>query len=238
MFRHLTAVALVVSTTLSAPVFASAKTAPPSTSTEGRPQFPSFSDIQNGDRWADLARILGNSGIAEPEWAELSDAQKAGLLNMYAKLQHVTVDGESVVKSVESVSTIRPERLFTVVRPDLLDRVSRDSATFHVASPLLHKGERGWKTITSYKTKDSEGNLELTFARDMDGRLVADIDIDNHLGFLHGFDVIKHIVTRTETNPYEIRRILISRQAIDPGYEVRSIAASTAPEPQSHGGTE
>jgi len=227
MFRHLTAVALVVSTILSAPVLASAKTAAPSTSTEARPQFPSFSDIQNGDRWADLARILGNSRIGEPEWADLSDEQKAGLLNMYAKLQHVTVDGEPVVKSVESVSTIRPDRLFTVVRPDLLERVKRDGATFHVASPLLHKGERGWKMITSYKTKDSEGNLELTFARDMEGRLVADIDIDNHLGFLHGFDVVKHMISGKETNPYEIRRILVSKQAIDPGYEMVSAIGTT-----------
>jgi hypothetical protein len=107
------------------------------------------------------------------------------------------------------------------VRGDLMDQVSQDQATFHEACPLLHTGEPGWKMINSYKTKDAVGNLELTFARDAQGRLVADIDIDNHLGFLHGFDVIKHVVSGKETNPYEIRQILVSRQSIDPGYEMQ-----------------
>ena len=188
---------------------------------KSRPQFPSFEVVQTEERWSDLARILSNSGIGAAEWETLSDEQKAGLLNIYAKLQNTIVDGEPAVKSVESVSTIHPERIYTLVRPDLMDRVSHDQAMFHEACPLLHTGEAGWKMINSYKTKDPMGNLELTFARDAQGQLVADIDIDNHLGFLHGFDVIKHMVTGEETNPYEIRQILVSKQSIDPGYEMQ-----------------
>jgi hypothetical protein len=187
---------------------------------KSRAQFPSFESVQTEERWHDLARILSNSGTGAAEWEALSDEQKAGVLNLYAKLQHTIVDGESVVKSVETISSIRPERIYTSVRSDLIDRVSHDEATFHVACPLLHTGEPGWKMINSYKTKDPMGNLELTFARDAEGRLVADIDIDDHLGFLHGFDVIKHLVSGHETNPYEIRRILVTKQSIDPGYEM------------------
>jgi hypothetical protein len=222
MFSNLTALVLVVLTaTPAASAFAKTDSAQHTAPTRAsHPQFPSFEDVQTLDRWSDLARIMGNSGIGKAEWDALSDEQKAGLLNIYAKLQNVVVDGEPVVKSVESVSTIRPERIYTVVRADLMDRVSRDKGTFHEACPLLHTGERGWKMINSYKTKDPMGNLELTFARDAGGRLVTDIDIDNHLGFLHGFDVIKHVVTGKETDPYEIRRILITKQSMDPGYEM------------------
>jgi hypothetical protein len=222
MLSNLTALVLVVATTVpAADALAKPRPGQQTTSIRGaQPQFPSFEEVQTVERWGDLARIMGNSGIGEAEWDALSDEQKAGLLNIYAKLQNVVVDGEPVVKSVESVSTIHPERIYTVVRADLMDRVSRDSATFHEACPLLHTGERGWKMIDSYKTKDPMGNLELTFARDTEGRLVADIDIDNHLGLLHGFDVVKHVVTGKETNPYEIRDILVTKQAIDPGYEL------------------
>lgn len=190
------------------------------------PQFPSFEVVQTDERWSDLARILSNSGIGAAEWQALSDEQKAGVLNIYAKLQNTIVDGEPAVKSVESISSIRPERIYTTVRADLMDRIRQDDATFHEACPLLHTGEAGWKMITSYKTKDPMGNLELTFARDEKGQLVADIDIDNHLGFLHGFDVIKHVVSGKETNPYEIRQILVTRQSIDPGYELVAVDAA------------
>jgi hypothetical protein len=225
MFSNLTALVLVVATSVPA-ASAFAKSHPAQQTTSNRAahtQFPSFEDVRTLDRWSDLARIMDNSGIGEAEWETLSEEQKAGLLNIYAKLQSVVVDGESLVKSVESVSSIHPERIYTVVRADLMDRVSRDAATFHEACPLLHTGERGWKLIDSYKTKDAMGNLELTFARDAEGRLVADIDIDNHLGFLHGFDVIKHVVTGKETNPYEIREILVTKQSIDPGYELVTV---------------
>ena len=90
---------------------------------------------------------------------------------------------------------------------------------------LLHGGEPGWTMIGSFKTSDATGNLQLTFARDRAGQLVADIDIDDHLGIRHMWDVLKHIVTGTETNPYEIHDILADAQKVDPGYELVPAAA-------------
>lgn len=195
-----------------------------------QPHFPSFHQMETGARWTDLMRILRNSAIGEAQWNDFSAEQKAGLLNFYAKLQREVVDGEPIVKSVERISTFRPDRLFAAVRQDLFDRVSRATATFHSACSLLHTGERGWTMIGSFKTNDPTGNLELTFARDADGRLVADIDIDDHLGALHGWDVITHTLTGVETNPYEIHEVLLRAQALDPGYDLvpREVALSAA----------
>jgi len=72
----------------------------------------------------------------------------------------------------------------------------------------------------SFKTNDEQGNLQLTFAYDAEDRLVADIDIDDHSGIRHAWDVLKHIVTRTETDPFDIHEILIATQNLDPGYEL------------------
>jgi hypothetical protein len=46
----------------------------------------------------------------------------------------------------------------------------------------------------------------------------ADIDIDDAAGLEHAFQVIGHLITDGDTNPYDIHEILVYRQLLDPGY--------------------
>ena len=69
----------------------------------------------------------------------------------------------------------------------------------------------------SFKTCECVGNLELTFARNAEGVLLVDADIDLHQGAAHATDVLNHMVTGVDIHPYHIGRVLL-RHGIDPGY--------------------
>jgi hypothetical protein len=58
----------------------------------------------------------------------------------------------------------------------------------------------------------------LTFVADGDNNFLADIDIDDHQGIQHAFDVLQHAVSGKDTNPFDIHEILIFFQSLDPGY--------------------
>lgn len=70
------------------------------------------------------------------------------------------------------------------------------------------------------RSLDAAGNLQLTFARNVQGDLKADIDIDDHQGTEHAADVLKHKITSKDTHPYDIHEILIYFQGLDPGYQL------------------
>ena len=58
----------------------------------------------------------------------------------------------------------------------------------------------------------------MTLATDGHNNFLADIDIDDHQGVQHAFDVLQHAVTGKDTNPFDIHEILIFFQNLDPGY--------------------
>ena len=187
--------------------------------------FPTFTGIKTETRWTDLWRILRDSGVdTAAKWKGLVDLQKAGLFNVFAKAQQVIAgNGKRVADFVARVTVFKPERIFAEVETNLLALARFNSATFHSVPGTLHEFPKGWKLVEpdgSFKTHDKAGNLQITFARNGDGGLMADIDIDDHQGIAHAADVLKHKITGKDTHPFDIHQILIFFQGVDPGYEV------------------
>ncbi len=153
-----------------------------------------------------------------PPVTELADLQKAGLLNIYAKLNSI-----GLAESLESIEQVEPARIFARVDENLLDQVRESQDLFSPASGISHSFPKPWKrieTLGSFKTRERQGNLQITFAATSDTQLLADIDIDDNQGVAHAFDVIGHAITGADTHPYNIHQILLSLQGINPGYEL------------------
>jgi hypothetical protein len=189
---------------------------------EVTPQFPAFADIQRQPGWAGLARLLGNSNISTDQaWNGLEDQPKAGLLNLYCKMNATQLaGGRPVTDFVQKVEQFLPARIFARVDPNLINLVRGATQIFHTVPGALHSFEPPWQPTVpdnSWKTFDSAGNIQLTFATD-GTNFLADIDIDDHQGVQHAFDVIKHTITGKDTHPYDIHEILIFFQHLDPGY--------------------
>src|SRR5262249_9391920 len=68
---------------------------------------------------------------------------------------------------------------------------------FHSVSAALHDPMPGYHIVSSFKTFDHYGNLQLTFQRrgDTGADYAADIDIDDAQGIEHAFQVIRNSVT-------------------------------------------
>ena len=98
----------------------------------------------------------------------------------------------------------------------------RDSQQiFHSVSGISHSFNKPWRRIErdgSFKTRDRQANLQLTFATNSDGQLLVDMDIDDNQGVAHAFDVIGHSLSGADTHPYNIQQILLALQGIDTGY--------------------
>jgi len=149
-------------------------------------------------------------------YADLTDLQKAGLLNLYAKASAI-----GIADRIETVMEVRPARVFAIVKDDLLDWVRDATDLFHEASGISHTFARPWRRIESrgsFKTRERQANLQLTFATNSDGQLLVDMDLDDNQGVAHAFDVIGHALTGADTHPYNIHQILVALQGIDPGY--------------------
>jgi len=187
-----------------------------------KPTFPEFAQIRSGNEWSELWRVLQASGIGtEAAWDGLDDLQKAGLFNLYAKMQREVVEGgRPVVQFIDRITKFLSARIFAAVQTPLHDLVSQFSKGFHSVSGALHDLGEGWNLVDSYKTYDSAGNLQLTFGKNDAGAFMADIDIDDHQGIEHAADVLKHTITGKDTHPYDIHEILIYFQHVDPGYQL------------------
>ncbi len=190
---------------------------------EVTPQFPAFTDIQGQARWVALARLLRDSNISSAEaWNGLNNEPRGGLLNLYCKMNATQLAGERPVTDfVQKVERFLPARIFTRVDPNLINLVRGAAQTFHAVPGALHSFDPPWQPTVpdnSWKTFDPAGNIQLTFATDGNNNFLADIDIDDHQGIQHAFDVIQHKVTGKDTHPYDIHEILIFFQHLDPGY--------------------
>jgi hypothetical protein len=190
--------------------------------------FPTFTDLRTEGRWSDLLTLLKKSGIdSAATWEALGPLRRAGLLNLYAKLQRETLESNAPIfgflDRVVKPDDFRQDRMFALVRHDLLSEV-RGHARFRAVSGALHVFDPPWAAVDpdgSYKTKDRAGNLQITFAaRDGHDGHFADIDIDDHAGIRHAADVLKHRIADRDTHPYDIHNILLYFQNCDPGYEL------------------
>jgi hypothetical protein len=157
-------------------------------------------------------------------YQSLDDVRKAGLLNIYAKMQHTTFkmpEPRNVFSYVTSLTRLRGDRFFAKVQKELRDEVKNSVAAnlFDVQPGGMHTPPPGYVLVDSYKTLDPYGNLQLTFfSHPATLDFIADVDIDDARGIEHIFQVIDHIVTGNQTNPYDIHEILVGYQKIDPNY--------------------
>jgi hypothetical protein len=194
--------------------------------TRATPTFPTFTELRTAPRWKDLLGLLKKSGIdSAAKWEELGPLRRAGLLNLYAKLQRETLQANAPIfgflDRVVRPEDFRQDRMFVLVRNELLAAV-RQHTGFRSVSGALHVFDPPWRAVDpdgSYKTRDRAGNLQITFAaQDAHVGHFADIDIDDHAGIRHAADVLKHRIADRDTHPYDIHNILLYFQGCDPGY--------------------
>ncbi len=200
---------------------------------QARPVFPTFEQLRN--LLPDLSAILQSPNRSSAaQWFNAdwwndpnNNQQKGGLLNIYAKSKNTQfADNSNVMGYVKEIWGVLPARLFEIVDVKLHDLANSSPQEFHSVSGALHQFRPGWHLVDSYKTFDSNGNLQLTFAQDdsgeflAQGKMMSDTDIDDHQGIQHAFDVIKHTLAGGDSNPYDIHEILMFFQQIDPGYRL------------------
>jgi hypothetical protein len=101
---------------------------------------------------------------------------------------------------------------------------------FHPVPDTLHDPLPGYNKVSSFKTFDHYGNLQLTFQRrgDTGNEYAADIDIDDGQGIEHIFQVVRNSVAGP-TNPYNIHDILLQQKLpVNLNYEFVFATVGTA----------
>ncbi len=187
---------------------------------KARPRFPSFVTLQTKPVFDDLSRVWRDSGLGAVEYDQLSPARKATLLNLHAKMRHQVVSPERDVFSfVRRFLRVEEERVFCRADSDLLPLTRQNVEGFRFVPGILHGGfSEGFQRVASFKTQESVGNLQLTFATSQAGELEVDADLDDHAGIAHAFDVVRHQLTGDKTDPFDIHEVLVHFHKIDPGY--------------------
>lgn len=189
-------------------------------------EFPSHDALPD-----DLKKVLEDSkveGYEEKQGADLfqvlDNFRKAGLLNLYWKMQRTSFqNGRNVFSYASSLKRARGDRIFVTVQKDLRDEVKNSISyrLFHEVSGALHTPPPEYSTVDSFKTRDKYGNLQLTFfAKASTLEFLVDADIDDAQGVEHVFQVVGHSITGGKTHPYDIHEILTQHQGIDPGYRL------------------
>lgn len=180
--------------------------------------FPEYATVHE-----DLRRVLeqsaidGIAGSGQTIYAALTNTQKAGLFNLFAKMSGVRLDdGRTVWQCVDSVYGVRGDRIFVDVQCDLLDAVRAAAAAgrFRDVPSKLHEPPPGFDHAGSFKTGERQGNLQLTFFASRVQPVVfkVDADIDDAAGLGHTFQVLRNFITQGATHPYDIHQILVFRQ--------------------------
>jgi hypothetical protein len=180
---------------------------------------------------ADLRRVLESSAVEGDEdkggadlYGALDDIQKAGMLNIYAKMKATKVANDCDVFSyVTEFTRIRGGRFFAKVAKELWDAIKNSIPTnlFHEVSGALHAPPPGFVLVDSFKSLDLYGSLQLTFFTHPEtSELLIEGDIDDAQGVEHIFQVLRPILAGKDTNPYDVHEILLEYQKIDPGYKL------------------
>ena len=201
-------------------------------------QFPKYAKLP-----IQLRRVLDRSTLegATPStssgaslYDNLSPIQRAGLLNLFAKMDSFGFDeNHTVWSAVDRLYRIRPDRVFADVDVALRDRVKAEviEQRFREVSGKLHAPPPGFAFAGSFKTDDRYGNLQLSFFSSAQLTLrptdqtppiafKVDADIDDAAGLGHAFQVLRNFVTDGTTHPYDIHQILTFRQEIAPLYDL------------------
>lgn len=188
--------------------------------------FPAYADVPPDLRVVlEQSTVEGLAGSGEAVYAGLTDMQRAGLFNLFAKMSSVGFDeARTIWSSVERIYRVRPDRLFVDVDPALRDLVKSAVAgeRFVQVSGRLHTPPPGFVDAGSFKTTERYGNLQLSFFASIDAPLAfkVDADIDDAAGLGHAFQVLRNWVTRGTTHPYDIHQILVFRQEVALPYDL------------------
>lgn len=167
----------------------------------------------------------GELRSGEEYYRLLTEHEKAGLFNIYAKMKATLLENRrNAFEYVNSLNRVLPARFYANVSSEMFDEVRDMSETgkvFDRVSGALHKIPDNHRQTGSFKTRDKYGNLQLTFSQHLEyGSSIVDADIDNSSGIEHIFDVIANEIGDRDSHPYEIREILLKTQNLDPGYEL------------------
>ena len=196
---------------------------------KARPRLMEFDDLKGKLYGTDLLRILEKSGIKKAAWNDLHKHHRATILNLSAKMFNDQFkNGNTLISHVESIEQKlldkdHRERIFAIVNGNLLGALRKFPERFRSVSGALHKFFDDWTPVSqqnSFKSRNNAGNIQFTFATNPSGASLADIDLDDHTGIAHAADVLKHKITGSNTNPYDIHQILVYFQGIDPGYRL------------------
>ena len=145
---------------------------------------------------------------------------KACFLNIVAKSGATGLpDGSSCLDHFQGVVRLEQDRFFATTSAALVEETGHSNA-FHAVSAALHDPMPGYHTVSSFKTFDRYGNLQLTFQRrgDTGDDYAVDVDIDDAQGFEHIFQVLRNAV-EGPTNPYNIHDVLLQQTPrVDPKY--------------------
>jgi hypothetical protein len=201
--------------------------------------FPAYADLD-----ADLVRVLEASTLereasdsaapsatapgatpGERLYNGLAKTAKAGLLNLFAKMQNTTSGGRTMWSFVTDLYRVRGDRIFANVHVDFRDHVRSAAAAreFEKVSGSLHTPPPDFTPADSFKHQAFDsGILQLTFFASTAApiRFRIDADIDDAGGLGHVFQVLRNFLTQGDTHPYDIHQILTFHQLIDPRYEL------------------
>ena len=155
---------------------------------------------------------------------------KASLLNLYTKSAATILgDNDSVFAKLGVMVQLHQDRLFARTTAVLIEETMQHPF-FHAVSGNLHAPIPPYRNICSFKTRDTQGNLQLTFSRNgvTGNDYLVDMDLDESQGISHLFEVLDNTVTGGLTNPYNIREILARGQKLEPLYGFRFATPGTA----------
>lgn len=189
-------------------------------------RFPEYDKVAPElKRVLERSRVEGVNGQGEPLYAGLTPLQKAGLFNLFGKMNGFGFDEQRTIWTfVDSIFRVRADRVFADVQPALRDLVKGAVATerFRKVSGSLHTPPLGFGHAGSFKTAEQYGNLQLTFFASVAAPLTfkVDADIDDAAGLGHAFQVIRNFVTKGTTHPYDIHQILAFRQEVFLPYDL------------------
>ncbi len=169
--------------------------------------------------------IEGTPGAGRLAYDALSDLQRGGLFNLFAKMSSFGFDDVRTVWSfVDGIYRVRPDRIFVDVQPALRDLIKGAVAADRVneASGKLHAPPPGFVSAGSFKTADRYGNLQLSFFASTSPPIAfkVDADIDDAAGLGHTFQVLRNFITHGMTHPYDIHQILAFRQEVVLPYDL------------------
>lgn len=188
--------------------------------------FPEYGTVATElKRVLECSRVEGVDGQGEALYAGLAPLQKAGLFNLFGKMNSFGFDEQRTIWTfVDGVFRVRADRVFADVQPALRDLVKGAVASerFRKVPSKLHTPPLGFAHAGSFKTHEQYGNLQLTFFASAAPPLTfkVDADIDDAAGLGHTFQVIRNFVTHGTTHPYDIHQILAFRQEVILPYDL------------------